>query len=79
MFKPADADYPNKDHKIACLPDDLIVGSADTIYESGEKHLQHPPFVMSKDDYKKLQLLLFYLCSQYFFICWATTSNHNMV
>ena len=40
----AGADYPNKDHDVACLPDDLIVGSADTIYESGEKHLQHPPF-----------------------------------
>ncbi len=46
----ADADYPNKDHKIACPPDDLIVGSADTIYESGEKYLQHPPFEINKDD-----------------------------
>jgi polyphosphate kinase 2 len=38
------ADYPNKDKEIACAPDPLIVGSADTIYESGEKYLQHPPF-----------------------------------
>ncbi len=38
------ADYPNKDPKIACAPDELIVGTADTIYEMGEKHLQHPPF-----------------------------------
>jgi len=40
----AAADYPNKDPKIACAPDGLIVGSAETIYESGETHLQHPPF-----------------------------------
>jgi len=46
----ASADYPNKDVNVACPPDDLIVGSADTIYESGEKHLQHPPFEMKKDD-----------------------------
>ncbi|MCK4863898.1 MAG: polyphosphate kinase 2 [Gammaproteobacteria bacterium] len=46
----ADADYPNKDDKVACAPDSLIVGSADTIYESGEKHLQHPPFEISKND-----------------------------
>ncbi|PHS22797.1 MAG: polyphosphate kinase 2 [Methylophaga sp.] len=39
-----EADYPNKDHKVACAPDKLIVGTADTIYEMGEKHLQHPPF-----------------------------------
>ena len=38
------ADYPNKDPEVACAPDPLIVGSADTIYESGEKYLQHPPF-----------------------------------
>lgn len=46
----AGADYPNKDVKVARPPDDLIVGSADTIYESGEKYLQHPPFEMKKDD-----------------------------
>jgi len=46
----ASADYPNKDVNVARPPDDLIVGSADTIYESGEKHLQHPPFEMKKDD-----------------------------
>ena len=39
-----DADYPNKDTEVACRADELIVGSASTIYESGEKHLQHPPF-----------------------------------
>ena len=46
----ADADYPNKDEKVACAPDSLIVGTADTIYESGEKHLQHPPFKIDKND-----------------------------
>jgi len=40
----ADADYPNKDSRVACPPDDKIVGTADTIYESVEKHLQLPPF-----------------------------------
>jgi len=40
----AQADYPNKNQDIACQPDKLIVGSADTIYETGETHLQHPPF-----------------------------------
>ncbi len=43
------ADYPNKDPEIACAPDPLIVGSADTIYESGEQYLQHPPFDTSDD------------------------------
>ncbi len=38
------ADYPNKDPKIACKPDKLIVGNADKIYEMGEKHLQNAPF-----------------------------------
>ncbi|MFK5914300.1 MAG: polyphosphate kinase 2 [Woeseiaceae bacterium] len=46
----ADADYPNKDPKIACAPDGLIVGTADTIYESGEKHLQHAPFELNNTD-----------------------------
>lgn len=46
----ADADYPNKNNKVARPPDELIVGSADTIYESGEKHLQHPPFEMDKSN-----------------------------
>ncbi len=40
------ADYPNKDPKVACPPDELIVGSADTIYEMGEKHLKLPPFAI---------------------------------
>ncbi len=43
------ADYPNKNNEIACPPDELIVGSADTIYESGEKYLQHPPFEIEKN------------------------------
>ena len=43
------ADYPNKDPKVACRPDELIVGTADTIYEMGEKHLQHPPFEFDKE------------------------------
>ncbi len=38
------ADYPNKNFEVAHAPDELIVGSAKTIYESGEKHLSHPPF-----------------------------------
>jgi len=42
------ADYPNKNNSVARVPDRLIVGSAETIYESGEKHLQHPPFETSK-------------------------------
>lgn len=37
-------DYSNKDPKIACPPDDLIVGSAETIYEMGETHLKSPPY-----------------------------------
>lgn len=44
------AEYPNKDLEVACAPDDLIVGSASTIYESGERYLQHPPFDINKDD-----------------------------
>lgn len=43
------ANYPNKDPKIACLPDDLIVGTADTIYEMGERHLQLAPFDIEQD------------------------------
>ena len=45
-----DADYPNKDTRVACGADKLIVGSASTIYESGEKHLQYPPFDIDKVD-----------------------------
>ena len=44
------ADYPNKDHSIACKPDPLIVGSADTIYEMGERHLESSPYKMNEDD-----------------------------
>lgn len=43
-----EADYPNKDLEVACAPDNLIVGSAKTIYEAGEKHLTHPPFELHK-------------------------------
>lgn len=43
------ADYPNKDYEIACAPDPLIVGSAKTIYESGEKTLSHPPFDLENE------------------------------
>lgn len=44
------ADYPNKDPKIACPPDDLIVGTAENIYEMGEKHLDLPPYEIGKND-----------------------------
>ena len=47
----ANADYPNKDHDIACPADDLIVGSADTIYETGEKHLKHPPYEINDKNF----------------------------
>ncbi|RKZ99867.1 MAG: polyphosphate kinase 2 [Gammaproteobacteria bacterium] len=43
-----DADYPNKDPKVACFPNELIVGNADTIYEMGEKHLEVPPYEIGK-------------------------------
>ncbi|MDF1589197.1 MAG: polyphosphate kinase 2 [Gammaproteobacteria bacterium] len=43
------ADYPNKDYKVACSPDPLIVGSADTIYEMGEKRLAVAPFNLDED------------------------------
>ena len=36
-------DYYNKDPKVACPPDPLIVGSAKTIYEKGERILNEPP------------------------------------
>ena len=42
------ANYPNKDTDVACPPDKLIVGSAKTIYEMGEKHLSHPPFEVDR-------------------------------
>jgi len=42
------ADYPNKNHDVVNALDDLIVGSADTIYESDETYLQHPPFDIYK-------------------------------
>ena len=29
-------DYPNKDHKVVCEPDPLIVGGAKEVFESGE-------------------------------------------
>ena len=36
-------DYHNKNPKVACPPDPLIVGSAKTIYEKGERTLNEPP------------------------------------
>jgi len=42
------ADYPNKNHEVVGSLDDLIVGTADTIYESGEKYLKLPPFDLNK-------------------------------
>lgn len=44
------ADYPNKNPEIACKPDPLIVGSADTIYESGEQRSAAPPFELDHID-----------------------------
>ena len=38
-------DYPNKNSMVAQLPDPLIVGSAETIYETGEHTLEKPPLV----------------------------------
>ncbi len=43
------ADYPNKDYEVACSPDPLIVGSADTIYEIGEKHLAVAPYNLDEE------------------------------
>ena len=34
--------YSNKDERVACPPDPLIVGSASEIYEAGEQVLLHP-------------------------------------
>ena len=42
------ADYTNKDSSVSRPPDELIVGSAKTIYESGERTLKHPPFDLDK-------------------------------
>jgi len=36
-------DYPNKDPKVVIPPDELIVGSAEHIYEKGEHILDKPP------------------------------------
>jgi len=46
----AEADYPNKNPKVACKPDPLIVGSAETIYEMDERHLEVAPYEMGTDD-----------------------------
>jgi len=40
----AGADYTNKDSSFARAPDELNLSSANTIYEPGERNLQHPPF-----------------------------------
>ena len=36
-------DYANKDKQVATAPDPLIVGSARTIYETGEHYLESGP------------------------------------
>lgn len=36
-------DYPNKNKEVAVAPDELIVGSAEHIYEKGEHFLNKPP------------------------------------
>ena len=38
-------DYPNKNHEVTRAPDSLIMGSAQTIYETGEHTLEAPPVV----------------------------------
>lgn len=40
----AQVDYSNKDYDVARMPDPLVVGSAETIYEIDEKHLDIAPF-----------------------------------
>jgi polyphosphate kinase 2 len=45
----AGADYPNKDVNVACKPDPLIVGSADKIYEMGERHLDIAPYEINDE------------------------------
>jgi len=42
-------DYSNKDTDIIELPDPLIVGNADKIYETGERVLQHAPNINESD------------------------------
>jgi len=42
-------DYPNKDKSFAIPPDDLIVGSAEHIYEKGEHFLNKPPLKENKE------------------------------
>jgi len=43
-------DYPNKNPQVACAPDSLIVGSAETIYEAGEHTLEKAPVVNDYSD-----------------------------
>jgi polyphosphate kinase 2 len=43
-------DYPNKNKKVAIAPDELIVGSAKNIYETGETYLESSPLEHSGDE-----------------------------
>ncbi len=43
-------DYPNKNTLVAQIPDPLIVGSAETIYEAGEHTLEKAPVVKDFPD-----------------------------
>jgi polyphosphate kinase len=43
-------EYPNKDRKVAVVPDPLIVGSARNIYESGEHYLESSPLEYIKKE-----------------------------
>lgn len=43
-------DYKGKDKNVAVPPDPLIVGSADTIYETGEHNLEKPPIIKGFPD-----------------------------
>lgn len=38
-----------KNSSVARPSDELIVGSANTIYESGERNLQYPPFDIDEE------------------------------
>lgn len=44
-FLLSNLDYPNKDPDVIKEPDELIVGSAETIYEKGEHRLEEAPIV----------------------------------
>lgn len=46
-------DYPNKNNDLVLIPDELIVGSASTIYEKGEHSLEKDPKWMLKEAKKQ--------------------------